>query len=381
MLESREERVAFLERRQEGVGGSDIPPLVRPLRRSDGAVYRDVLDVYLEKTRPVSPNDAVDPDILRGLLLEEPISQLYAEFSGNKTRRMGRRKGSEDFFQAHTDRMVPADDDRVEGKRSTGAMEAKAPRTYGFGNVLEEGFPERYVAQLQWELACTGYDWGVIVVGNLEHDRGPIVYHDMPRHEGLIPGLESLAYRFWTEHVVPREPPVPEVWYGDTPDLVVPEVEGERRVVNTPDARWLAYKLMRRYVIRRRAKKLYKEAKGDFKEYLERTGREDVQRMLVPGYGKVNWDFREGRTSWKSSFQNVAEHEPLDRDATFRALRDRYGLSDAEVEEILDGCSLDMDGMIESGSPYRAFRPYPEHDNPDAYPDPSIDPLEEPNDD
>lgn len=387
MFETREERVGFLERRQEGVGGSDLPPLIRPQRRSDGTIYRDVLDLYLEKVRPVNPDDAVEPDILRGLILEDPIAQLYSEFTGNEVRRMGRRVHPEvEHFQVHTDRQVLASEHRPEGQQSTGAMEAKAPRSYGFGNILEEGFPERYVAQLQWECACTGYDWGVIVAGSLEHSRGPLIWHTMERNERLIGGLQDLAHRFWTEHVEPRVAPDPDDWYGASTALEIPDVEGERQAVNTLEARRIAHRLMRRYLLRKRAKALYKDAKSTAKEFIEQAGLEDHERLLVPGQGKINWMWNEGRTSYKKTLDKVREHQPIDRDALARALANGEITLDGgtptvqQAEALLesvDGLTLDIDALEQTGSPYRRFRPYPAEDEPKALPDPAIDPTDE----
>lgn len=387
MFEDREERVEFLERRQEGVGGSDLPPLIRPQRRSDGTIYRDVLDVYLEKVRPVDPDDSVEPDILRGLILEDPIAQLYSEFTGNDVRRMGRRVHPDvDYFQVHTDRQVLANEQRREGRQSTGAMEAKAPRSYGFGNILEEGFPERYVAQLQWECACTGYDWGVIVAGSLEHSRGPLIWHAMERNQRLIDGLQELAHRFWIEHVEPRVAPDPDDWYDVSTALEIPDVEGERRTVNTLEARRMAHRLMRRYLLRKRAKDLYKDAKDEAKSFIERAGLDDHERLLVPGQGKINWQHQEGRTSYKKTLDKVRKHQPIDRDALVRAFVEGEITLDGgaptpdQAERLLDsitGLELDIDALEVTGSPYRRFRPYPSESDHNALPDPNIDPTEE----
>lgn len=363
MLATREERREFLEARREGVGSSDIAVLFEPVRRN-GRVVRDILDVYHDKTRPIEDEEVTNTHLIRGLFLEEPVAVLYEEFSGDDLDDIALQRHDEfDFAQAHTDRLVLPDEDRASGMRGEGAYEGKAPHARTFENLLEAGFPAHYIRQLQWEIACTGFDWGVLCAGSLESDRGPITYHRMPRHDTLIEQMLERARTFWKGHVEPRNPPTPDEWYDFT-QVEVPETDGERVTLEGEEAKHHAYRLMRRYDLRQRAKEAYKEARAEFQEFL---GGEDEapEKVIVPGYGKVNWGWRDGRTRYKRTLERIEAARPLDPDRVLDFLSDRLEEPDedvlrATVDEMMESCVLEMDRYRAEGDPYRHFRPYPE---------------------
>lgn len=68
------ERLAWLKERQTGLGSSDAPNLV-------GVGYRTALDVYREKTDPVSDTPPAG-NLRRGLELEPLVAQMYHEVMG-----------------------------------------------------------------------------------------------------------------------------------------------------------------------------------------------------------------------------------------------------------------------------------------------------------
>lgn len=357
-LPSRGEREEFLESRQSGVGGSDVPALAGVLKGSDDDLWKDVLDVYHEKTRPIEPDDLVETNLIRGIIHEPVLAYLYMEFSGNRVRRTPTRVHPEhDFFRVNTDFIVESDEERPDPQKSTGAAEVKSPHSRSFDRILEFGIPDYYIVQLQWEMFVHGYDWGEIIVGGLEHKRGPLLYHAMEAHPLLQEQLAELAFEFWTEHVRTRTAPDPVDWHGRT-WVEVPEVDGDRKVWDDEEARFLAHRLMRRYELRNEAKKLYGEAKDDFKEFME--GRdEETTKILVPGQGKVNYGWREGRSRLQAD--KLEDAHLLDPDKVRKELVEVYGEDAAEglMPQILEHCRADLDLYRKHSDAYRSFRPYP----------------------
>lgn len=362
-LPDREEREEFLEDRQQGVGGSDLPAIAGVLKGSDDELWKDVLDVYHDKTRPIDVDETVNPDLIRGIVHEPVLAYLYMEFSGNRVRRTPTRVHPEhDFFRVNADYIIESDEDRPEPHRSTGAAEMKSPRSQSFGRILEFGIPDYYIVQLQWEMFVHGYDWGEIVVGGLEHSQGPLLYHAMEAHPLLQEQLAEMAYRFWTEHVRTRTPPDPVDWHGRT-WVEVPEVDGERQIWDDEEARYLAHRLMRRYEIRNQAKDLYKEAKKQFQEWMEARD-EEATKLLVPGQGKINYGWREGRSRLDEDKLEDATLLDPDRAARLILEHPRVDASRVTAEDLVslfvDEAVADLDLYRKHYDAYRAFRPYPD---------------------
>lgn len=357
-LPDREERREFLEDRQKGVGGSDLPALAGAYqsRDGDGELWKDVLDVYHEKTRPIRDEELVEPNLIRGIVHEPVLSYLYMEWSGNRVRRTPTREHPEfPFMRVNTDRIIESDESRPSPQEGTGALEVKSPHSRSYDKILEFGIPDYYIIQVQWEMFVHGYEWGEIVVGGLEHRRGPLLYHAMEAHPLLQEQLAELAREFWMEHVRTRTPPDPVDWHGRT-WVEVPEIDGDRKVWDDEEARFLAHRVMRFYELRKEAKDRYSDAKDDFKSFMEARD-EKTTKILVPGQGKVNYGWREGQS--RIDTDKLEDARLLDYDAVFRAVQDRYGLSDEEVRSMLNGLEADLDLYMKHYDAYRAFRPYP----------------------
>lgn len=355
-LPSREERKEFLESRREGVGGSDVAAIcgLDP--------YRSPLDIYLDKVRGADPGEVDSIHLLRGQLLEDVFAELYCEESGRDVRRMGQRVHPEyDWARVNVDRQILSPDDG-----DTGALEIKSPGREAFQNLIEAGLPERYLVQVQWEMFVPDYGWASFAAGNLEHSGGPLIYFDIERNDLLIEQLLARVEQFWTEHVVPRRPPEPEEWVDDPPE--VPDTSGDRVVVEDEAIQAEIARLMDAYEARKRAKEEYEAQKERVQEILDEAG---IQKLQVPGVGKVNYTHREGRTRFKDDL--LRKYGALDPDAVERFLREESLLVnpaldddpdalDRLLEELTERCQLDLSLFEKQSNPYRYFRPYPASD-------------------
>lgn len=359
MFQDREERRRFLHERRQGIGGSDIAAICgfHP--------YKDAMDVYLEKTRPVTSED-VDLEgqnihLWRGILLEHPLRQLFEFLYDRPVQQFqdGNLKVHPDheWVRAHLDgRQVSTGDHPFE---TTGAWEAKAPSTYGFKRIVEAGLEPYRIAQIQWELYASGYDWGTVAIGNLEDDRGPMIMWDMEPYETLINRMHERGDRFWHEHVLEREAPDLEEW-GDTERVEMPEVDAERVTVTDDKIAEATRLLMDAYEVRSAAKDLYKRRKEAYQDLLEELGLEKVQ---VPGQGKVNYGWRSGRTNFDDD--KLRKARPLDVDKVIGFIEGMVGpIEDEEDLEsrLIEGCEIDYDQFEEQYDDYRSFRPYPASD-------------------
>lgn len=376
MLPTKAERREFLEERRRGIGGSDIAAICgfHP--------YKDAFDVYLEKTRPTRPEDleieGQNIHLWRGIIMEGPFRQLFEHLYDRPIQQFRddnlKVHPDHEWVRVHLDgRQVSTGEHPFE---TTGAWEAKAPSKYGFQRVVETGLERYRIAQLQWGLYASGYSWGSVAIGNLESDRGPLIKVDMRPHEDMIQQMRERAKRFWFECVKPRDKPGEE-WL-ESEDLDVPQVEGDRRQVEDPEMVRATVRLMKAYLLRNRARDLYDERKSHFQQMMEERGDVAIETPL----GKVNYRWREGRTSFDR--EKLEKARPLDPDQVAKYIDGLFSKHDFDrdemVDQLIEEAEMDLSAFKSTGEPYRHFRPYPNADSPSELPEPddiAIEPHQE----
>lgn len=378
MIPTKAERREFLERRRSGIGGSDIAAILgyHP--------HRDALDVYYSKTRPVRPEDleieGQSVHLWRGILLEPVIRDLFERLTDRpiQTFKDENLKTHPDYpwVRAHLDGRQVSTGSHDYG--TTGAWEAKAPSTHGFRRIVESGLEAWRIMQVMWELHASQYEWGSIAISNLEDSHGPLISFDLEPHEELIEQMHEKAEEFWFECVKPREKPGEE-WL-ESEDLDVPQVEGDRRQVEDPEMVRATVRLMKAYLLRNRARDLYRERKSHFQQMMEERGDVAIETPL----GKVNYRWREGRTSFDR--EKLEKARPLDADKAARLIfsADPEQIAEASIDDLADalveGAEMDLSAFETTGEPYRHFRPYPNADSPSELPEPddiAIEPHQE----
>lgn len=186
----------FLRDRQKGIGGSDVAAIMGV------SPWKTPLDVYLEKTMPVPPDDdfepiADKPELARGRRCEKYILEEYADRTF-RTLAPGRliRHLRYPFLQGHVDAFVKGYESIVVEAKSVG----------GSPGLWNDEIPLYYKTQVahyaliancervdvpvlfdRWQYACFSY------------------YRD-PEFEGRI--LKT-CLTFWNEHVLKENPPQP----------------------------------------------------------------------------------------------------------------------------------------------------------------------------
>lgn len=179
---------AFLAERRAGIGGSDLAHVLgeRPYGCPRLLGYRKagVEPDYLESGAGA---------LLRGVRLEALAVEEYEAATGRKVRRMGvRRRADRPWAMVHADRQILNDE------RGPGVLEVKTANARVFSDFRREGLHAGYIAQLQWGLYVTGYQWGAFAV--LQPDTWAFAQFEATRDEALIAALAERAAAWWERH-------------------------------------------------------------------------------------------------------------------------------------------------------------------------------------
>lgn len=320
-----EDLLKLVTEQQHGVGGSEVGALC-------GAnPFKNVLDVYHKKTRPIPV--APEPDTIhtrRGRLLEPIAADRYTEATGKRVMNVGLR-----VMQDRPHALVHLDRKVVGEPRG---LEAKAPASRSMDWQIRNGIRDEYLIQGQYACAVTGYDACDFALVSLETDPDFITFPvPFDREFGQV--LLERVDRFWFQHVVPRIPPDPDAPEWAPLDRVPgvdlsPHLPGEKIPPLTvePDtthpllvqcqeaARWL----MERSADQSEARALYEAAKDRMAELMDEVrSKLDVDGLVFPGLGTVYYRVQKGAP--RVDVKRLRAAAPLDRDAMIRFLADHGG--------------------------------------------------------
>lgn len=192
----------WLELRRHGIGGSDAGAV------ANLSPWKSPLDVYYSKVGTEPANDEPNPAMHWGNVLEESVAGEFARVTGSKLRRRNAviAHSQHEWMLANLDRVI------VGSSAGPGILEVKTTKFLGddWGPDGSDQIPEYYMAQVQHYLAVTGYQWAAVAVLGLS-DRDFRVYW-IARDDELIDALTEIERRFWSEHVLPQQPPEPRSW-------------------------------------------------------------------------------------------------------------------------------------------------------------------------
>ena len=191
------ERIAFLEERSTGLGGSDIASLLQPFLTSE-VKYGCRRRLWYEKSGvdPDYPQDDTGPMQL-GRILEPHIARWHEEATGDKLSHPDViRHPAFPELLVHIDRIVE-DADHSE----PGAAEIKALGPDMFWQTKRSGILADYLLQIQHGMLCTtgmewkgkafpfGFEWGKFIVGNRAYGGKPLAWvqnRDADIHEAIL---------------------------------------------------------------------------------------------------------------------------------------------------------------------------------------------------
>jgi putative phage-type endonuclease len=369
-IPTKQERTQFLRDRQKGLGGSDMAGV------AGLDPFTDPMQVYLSKVRDIGDEED-EPNIhmLRGVILEPVAALLYAEATGRDVASVGvKEHPSKPWARVNIDREIRAPD------LPLGVLEIKAPGTRAMQHVIEFGAREQHIVQLQWGMFVTGCSWGSFAEINLEHEAGPLQHFDQEPNPLLIEQLEEVGETFWNDYVLERKPPHPTEW-GRTP-IEVPPHDAERVVFADMDVLLLVQNAMNMLALKKECEDEYDEHRRFLQDWMDHKR---VTKIQVPGQGKVNYGWRDGKVTF--DHKRLAEYGALDPDKVEKYLRkmahalrtklesfpDATGpviqWSEALENEIVEGIprllaasELDLELFRKQGDAYRHFQPYPMKD-------------------
>lgn len=190
-------KIEWLKLRQKAIGGSDAGAIMK----MPGS-FQTPVDVFLSKTIPILEEPEENIYMKFGRLLEPLIAELWMKETGLKVRNDHKMRFHPEHrcIGVNLDRVIVASDER-----GTGVLEVKTANSY-YRKTWEYDIPLTYYAQIQHELAVTGYNWAecALLVDGREFERIPI----NPNPE-FIANMIQMELDFWNNHVMQWTAPPP----------------------------------------------------------------------------------------------------------------------------------------------------------------------------
>lgn len=196
LLHDYVDRPRWLAARNNGIGASESAALFGL------SPWETPLSLWAKKTGKVQEPDLQGEWVRWGNLLEEPISQRYAEVTGRTVWQGGQYAVAVHpripFMRATPDRWVLEAPDRP----GRGLLQVKNTNAFKAHDWVD-GPPDFIQVQVQHEMAVTGLDWAsvAVLVGGCE-----FLYSDVERNPAFIAELEAQCAAFW-RHVEQGTPP------------------------------------------------------------------------------------------------------------------------------------------------------------------------------
>jgi putative phage-type endonuclease len=190
---SSADRAAWLEARRSGLGSSDAPVALGL------SPWRSRLQLYAEKIG-VEPEAEAGEPAYWGSILEPHVLERFAKETGRTVTRAGVLLRS----RPRPWQLATLDGQQFDAARGVGPGFVEVKCT-SLGGRWDEGVPPYVTAQVQHQLAVTGYTWGSVAV--LFNGRD---FHwvDVERDDGMIAWLNEAELAFWRA-VEKLEPPDP----------------------------------------------------------------------------------------------------------------------------------------------------------------------------
>lgn len=189
------DRIEFLKRRKNFLGGSDIGCIVGVNK------YKSALDIYIDKTTDTI-TETINEAARFGHLLEDIVAQEYSRKTGNK---VDIEKGliihpKYPIACANIDRWVNDKEFILECK-TTCFMKGNE-----WGEEYTDQIPEAYLCQIAWYAAICDVpkvDIAVLIGGQT------FKIYTYNRNLEFEDKLMQIGNNFWNNHIIPRIPPLP----------------------------------------------------------------------------------------------------------------------------------------------------------------------------
>jgi putative phage-type endonuclease len=216
---------AWLEKRREGIGGSDAGATLGM------SAYGSPLTVYLQK-KGLFPAQEASPAAERGKILEPVIRQWTAkEFPSLQIETVPFMfcHPEHPFMLANIDGAILVPDTvniRGQDILGLGGHEIKSAMTaYGWG---DNEIPDSYYCQVQHYMAVLGLPWFLVSAYILQEDK--IRHYVVRRNEEFIEKLIAAEKDFWGNFLIPGLMPAP-LGIENEDDMITGMFEGARGTI------------------------------------------------------------------------------------------------------------------------------------------------------
>lgn len=141
------------------------------------------------------------PHIIMGHLLEPIVAKRYSQLTGNSVARVNKAYRHKDFphMLCHLDR-------KIVGQRKAVEIKTANPFSTNWGDAGTDEIPQNYIAQVQYQLACTGWDENDLIVFRGTTD---LRIYPFKRDESIINIITDKVNYFWNHHILKNIPPEP----------------------------------------------------------------------------------------------------------------------------------------------------------------------------
>jgi len=150
VIEQRTE--TWFRQRAGKVTASRLADVIAKTKSGPSASRQNYLaDLVAERLTGTTANGYQNADMARGTELEPEARSAYAFISGVDVIEVG-------FVRHPTIIMSGASPDGYAG--DDGLVEIKCPKTAThIDHLLTQAIPDKYIVQMQWQMACTGRKW------------------------------------------------------------------------------------------------------------------------------------------------------------------------------------------------------------------------------
>ena len=230
----------WLQERQKGIGGSDVPALLGLCPWSTRLeLYHSKVDPIPDDTERESPHESDRAmRFWAGRILEEPVASLFRLDHGLEVLRPGGAPRIRGIFRGNPDRLVYTEE------KYTVPLEIKTTSRYNWTNWGDSGteqVPAHVAAQTMHYMMLLDAPYGfvAILIGGQQYR-----WFKLYRSERLERIIVQAGEHFWRDHVEPQIPPEPDYRHPSTLDYLKAlynTVDAEADVVTLDEQIWAAH--------------------------------------------------------------------------------------------------------------------------------------------
>lgn len=281
-------RAAWLEARQAGIGGSDCAAAVGL------SPFKSPLTLYMEKRGEIEPDQAETEAAYWGTKLEAAVAERYTEVTGKRVRRQPMRSClNNNFMLANIDRQI------LEDPRGPGVLEVKTSNAFKRVDGLDD-LPDHYYLQMQHYLAVTNYRWGAFafLIGGQK-----FVHFEVERDQATIDVLIEQETLFW-RRVRCGNPPTVDGSDATRALLshMYPQDSGETITLDNAEAA--------RQLVSTKQRIAEIEAQKQALENLFKAEIGAASVAIIPGFGKITWRTAKPSQKEEIDFSLLSAHYP-----------------------------------------------------------------------